>query len=343
MRAKLTARAGQGIADLSAGTDCGDVAAKDLRLRDRLSAPRTPVMTEQPCREIRIRDSVEGCAGARFAYHPGSGFIHLGPPAEPKARIKARHQAETQAHRRPRRRIDRGDDMELIDLGNGTNKDAIFADFLHKIRERFELQHAAYAGLNPVNQTIHGFVTYSDDWKAHYARHGLDRIDPTLHKAGRSIAPVDWRRLSRDEHYQRVFRDAAEFGIAATGLTIPVRGPFGDTGLLSVTSEASQHEWELLRSKILSELQSVAVHLHDTVMRSDSLSRILRHPNLSKREIEILQWIAAGKSQHDIGTILSISHRTVEVHIKSAREKLCALTTAQAVARAIALGLIFPI
>jgi DNA-binding CsgD family transcriptional regulator len=37
---------------------------------------------------------------------------------------------------------------------------------------------------------------------------------------------------------------------------------------------------------------------------------------------------------------LSISARTVEVHLRSAREKLGALTTSQAVGRAIRLGLI---
>ena len=60
------------------------------------------------------------------------------------------------------------------------------------------------------------------------------------------------------------------------------------------------------------------------------------------RETEILQWIAAGKSQQDIADILTISHRTVEVHLRSARTKLNALTTAQAIGRAIGLGLIYP-
>ena len=78
-------------------------------------------------------------------------------------------------------------------------------------------------------------------------------------------------------------------------------------------------------------------------MGSDVLSRTLRHPNLSAREREALQWSAAGKSQADIADILSISQRTVEVHLGSARTKLHALTTAQAVGRGIALGIIHPL
>jgi len=93
---------------------------------------------------------------------------------------------------------------------------------------------------------------------------------------------------------------------------------------------------------VLSDLQGAAVSLHDTVMQSDTLGRALHRPHLSEREREVLQWTAAGKSQLDIGDILSISTRTVEVHLRSARSKLSALTTAQAVGRAIAMGFIDP-
>jgi DNA-binding CsgD family transcriptional regulator len=68
----------------------------------------------------------------------------------------------------------------------------------------------------------------------------------------------------------------------------------------------------------------------------------LGYSALSTREKEVLQWTAAGKLQQEIGDILSISHRTVEIHLRSAREKLGALTTVQAVGRAIGMGLIHP-
>jgi len=98
----------------------------------------------------------------------------------------------------------------------------------------------------------------------------------------------------------------------------------------------------MLKPTIMRDLQIAAVHLHDSVMQSDQLIRALRFPALSGREREILQWVAAGKSQIDVADILMISHRTVEVHLRSAREKLRALTTAQAVGRAVSLGLIQP-
>lgn len=233
--------------------------------------------------------------------------------------------------------------MDLIDLGAADASTQDFDGFLNVIRHRFGFDHAAYAGSNPIAGTIHGYVTYPDEWKQMYVDQQLHLYDPTLAIAARSIAPVDWSRLERTDNFERVFRSASDFGIKPRGLTIPVRGPYGDIGMLSVTRNCTQTEWDKVIPTMLSDLQSMAVHLHDGAMRSHMLTRTLRAPHLSSREIEILQWIAAGKSQQDVGDILGISVRTVEVHLRSGRDKLFALTTPQAVARAIAMGLIYPL
>lgn len=232
---------------------------------------------------------------------------------------------------------------DLLDLGALPEGATDLTGFLDEVCDRFEFDYAAYAGTSPVGQGVHGHVNYPDAWKEHYVQQGFHRTDPTILTAARSIAPVDWRRLEHDENFKAVFRDAHDFGISERGLTIPVRGPYGDVGMLSVTRNCGPAEWDKLVHNVIGDLQSVAVHVHDTVMRSDVLMRSLRFPALSTREKEILQWIAAGKSQQDVADILSISQRTVEVHLRSGREKLYALTTPQAVGRAIAMGLIYPL
>ena len=232
--------------------------------------------------------------------------------------------------------------MDHFDLSFVPEREDPFKDLLLKTREKFGLDHVAYAGFNPMSGTTHGHVTYDDAWTDHYARMGHYRIDPTLTEASRSVAPVDWTRLEHTENFRSVFRDAHDFGISDIGMTIPVRGPFGDIGGLSVTTELSKPEWSKLKRKIISDLQQVAANVHDLVMQTNPLMRALSAPQLSTREVEILQWTAAGKSQQDIGDILSISHRTVEVHLRSSRQKLHALTTTQAVGRAIALGIVYP-
>ncbi len=233
--------------------------------------------------------------------------------------------------------------MSVIDLSKRPFPKNNLRAFLDTVCETHELDFAAYAGINSIEQTVHGFVNYPDEWQTRYAEQGFEHRDPTLLLPSRSIAPVDWKRMRKEASFRTIFCAAHDFGIAEQGLTIPVRGPFGDIGLFSVTRNCSDQEWKLLKKSILGNLQTAAVHLHDHVMQAGSLTRALTHPALSTREKEVLQWIAAGKSQQDVGDILSISNRTVEVHLRSARTKLAALTTSQAVGRAIGMGLIHPI
>jgi len=232
--------------------------------------------------------------------------------------------------------------MDLINLGIAERTDQGFSDYLDTLCDQLELDHASYCAINTVADTVQGFANYPVAWIEHYMGNGLQNLDPTIGVSARSIAPVDWSKFRNHAGFKDVFVNGRDFGITDRGLTVPIRGPYGECGLLSVTRDTSEREWGLLKSKILGTLQTSAVTMHDAVMQSDTLAHVLRRPTLSDREAEVLQWTAAGKSQQDIGDILSISMRTVEVHLRSARSKLCALTTAQAVGRGISMGFIDP-
>jgi DNA-binding CsgD family transcriptional regulator len=52
---------------------------------------------------------------------------------------------------------------------------------------------------------------------------------------------------------------------------------------------------------------------------------------LSNREREVLRWVAAGRRQAEIAATLGLSTRTVENHLRHARQRLGVATTAQAV------------
>lgn len=231
--------------------------------------------------------------------------------------------------------------MNLIDLSEMQTDDK-FQTFLEQLCDSLGFDFASYATTNLVTGDVQGFATYPDAWKQHYTKQHFHHVDPTLYESMKSIAPVDWNRFAQNDKFAKVFNDASAFGITDRGISVPVRGPYGDCGLLSVTRDCSDAEWEKFKASVIGDLQFAAVHMHDNVMKSGILPRALAQPALSTRETEILQWVASGKSQQDIGDILSISHRTVEVHIRSGREKLGALTTAQAVGRAISLGMIQP-
>lgn len=206
-----------------------------------------------------------------------------------------------------------------------------------------DVEHACFASKVPGNDTLVGFATYSEKWRRHYIEQGFHLIDPTLQKMMHAMGPVDWERLRQFDGYDTVFREAHDFEIPEIGMSIPIRGPFGERSVLTLATRTSPHLWSAQKRSMMQEVQQIAARLHDEVMLSGQIMLSLDLPSLSTREVEILQWIAAGKSQQDVADILNISNRTVEVHLRSVRTKLGAVTTAQAVARAIGMQLIYPL
>jgi len=62
----------------------------------------------------------------------------------------------------------------------------------------------------------------------------------------------------------------------------------------------------------------------------------------TSREREILALLATGATDNEIADILALSPATVQTHVRNAKTKLGARTRAQAVALAIAHGMIVP-
>jgi two-component system, NarL family, response regulator len=70
------------------------------------------------------------------------------------------------------------------------------------------------------------------------------------------------------------------------------------------------------------------------------LAESMSHPELSNRETEILQYLARGRSNKEIGQIFYISEGTVKHHVKSILSKLDAIGRTEAMAIATRRGLI---
>jgi DNA-binding CsgD family transcriptional regulator len=63
-------------------------------------------------------------------------------------------------------------------------------------------------------------------------------------------------------------------------------------------------------------------------------------PSFSRRERECLQWYAAGKSEWEIGEILSISEKTANTYLERAKQKFGVATRKQAIVAALRNGVI---
>ena len=66
----------------------------------------------------------------------------------------------------------------------------------------------------------------------------------------------------------------------------------------------------------------------------------MRKPELSPREVEVLQWVAAGKSNKEIAAQLFIADGTVKTHVKNLLEKLAVVGRTAAIREAVHCGLV---
>ena len=92
-------------------------------------------------------------------------------------------------------------------------------------------------------------------------------------------------------------------------------------------NESEPHVWTLGETRVeltyVGRLGSEEHLLRLAKAASDDATVLLRqHFSLTKREAEVLQWIARGKSNKDISVVLTISPRTVNKHLEQIFQKL---------------------
>lgn len=91
--------------------------------------------------------------------------------------------------------------------------------------------------------------------------------------------------------------------------------------------------------ELLAEIARVMAEKPERQRSADTLPAL----QLTQREHEVLACAALGWTNKQIGLHLSISDRTVQVHLQTVYHKLGATSRTEAVSRAIALGIISPI
>lgn len=199
----------------------------------------------------------------------------------------------------------------------------------------FEVSRFAYLSLSSQANSLPRLISnYSLDWTSYYVRQRYEAIDPVIECARRSNEPFRWgRSFGCDMHtrsQRRLLDEAAEFGICS-GFTIPIHDRRG--GVAALTFAASEDRVALLRmdDRYHRAFQLIATCFHIHVRRTHSDVLLVDGVQLTRRELECLQWAAKGKSAWEIGSILGIKRRTVAFHLDNTRQKLGVRTIAQAV------------
>lgn len=181
--------------------------------------------------------------------------------------------------------------------------------------------------------------SFPTEWTDRYKEHGYDVFDPVFRRLRYDISPFDWRELSmgfsKGPKSKRVLNEATEFGLR-DGFTIPICDLTGVRGVLSFSARHIEPH-----PKLLPALHLISVYAHakynEIKANAEPESKAL-----SDREIECLHWSAAGKTDWEIGMILSISETTVRTHLEHVRTKLNATNKVHAVAEALRRHILIP-
>lgn len=183
--------------------------------------------------------------------------------------------------------------------------------------------------------------TYPDAWTEAYIGRNYFGIDPVIDILRWGHLPVDWSSLDwQSPSAAQLFREAGSHTIGPHGLTIPVRGPHGERCLFSVTSNRRRRDWARLCVDGIHELIILSHYLHETVLTVTGLRDTGKVRELSRRERQCLELLAMGRISKQIAAALGISESAVRQYLRSARLKVGASTSHQAIAKASFLELI---
>jgi len=178
-------------------------------------------------------------------------------------------------------------------------------------------------------------TNHDDAYMDRFLGDGYIHSAPMVRWALANDGACSWSWIANSDNLTPAERRVTEFnrsmGVVA-GYTISFRSVSQRTkGAAAITARAgiSQDGVEDIWAE-----HGEAIRVMSNVVYLKMLTLPHATRNLTKRQREVLEWVADGKTTQDIATILDLTPATVEKHLRLAREALGVGTTAQAVLKA---------
>jgi LuxR family quorum sensing-dependent transcriptional regulator len=162
--------------------------------------------------------------------------------------------------------------------------------------------------------------------------------DPAINELRHTLNPYSWsdiresRKLNKTE--KTILDEAGDFGFN-DGFIIPIVSLSGSKSLFCPCGPEPD-----LTQRARAAIEIIGIYSHHALQRAllRTKQHTTAHTPLTPREREIMQWVAAGKTDEEIADILSVGTTTVTSHVENAKKKLDAFRRTYAVVQAIRCG-----
>lgn len=249
--------------------------------------------------------------------------------------------------------IDRRKTNQILDFSEKLTKAAtvdlawsLYSDALAKLGAK-----SAVYGFFPktvgrsLSSEVVAMSSHPEEFNRLYLDEGYIDHDPFAQYAmNEDQRPISWCdpraskfRTAKSDFFQNSMKD---FGMDY-GVTIPVRDASGfKLGGTGISFDAtSEKQGEIIVAEATPLVENAAMLFHSRVQEGDMMRQFFP---LSVREKECLLWVSAGLTNKEIAFKLSLSTKTVELHIGNAAQRLNARNRSHAVARALIYEVIDP-
>ena len=161
------------------------------------------------------------------------------------------------------------------------------------------------------------FQTYDQAWLDHYTENGYALRDPAIAWGFSTTGAIRWSDPSLIDPFG-LFREAARYGLTF-GVTVAC-GP-----IKSRTIGSFAHGQREFTDAEIAQIEGAVHRLHDLSLPPEDLTRA---------QVEALRCIANGDRHAAAAAKLGISESALKARVTSARVRLLARTTAEAIQRA---------
>ena len=161
------------------------------------------------------------------------------------------------------------------------------------------------------------FQTYSQDWMDHYTVQGYAMRDPLIAWGFSTTGATRWSEITIPDPFG-ILSQAAEYGMNY-GVAVAC-GPVSSRTIAGIAHSDREFADDEIR-----KIETIVNRLHVVTQPPESLT---------EAQIDALRCIAAGDRHAAAAAKLNISESALKARLNSARQRLLARTTAEAIQRA---------